>query len=40
MISNRKSQVYSDGKTTILLYNIKKENFEKYLLVKKFKYLN
>ena len=40
-ISNQKSQLYSDGKTTILLYNIKKENFDKYLmLVKKFKYLN
>ncbi|WP_394776831.1 hypothetical protein [Flavobacterium sp.] len=40
-ISNRKSQIYSDGKTTILLYNIKRENFERYLtLVKSFKYLD
>ena len=37
----RLSRVYSDGKVTILLYNIKSRNFEKYLsLVKNFKYLN
>ena len=39
--SGRVSKVYSDGKVSILLYNIKQENFEKYLgLVKSFKYLN
>lgn len=37
----RVSKVYSDGKVSILLYNIKQENFEKYLaLVKSFQYTN
>lgn len=38
---DRVSKVYSDGKVFILLYNIKQENFEKYMdLLKSFKYLN
>lgn len=37
--SGRVSKIYSDGKATILLYNIKEENIEKYLdLVKSFSY--
>jgi len=39
--AGRVSKIYSDGKVSILLYNIKQENFEKYLtLIKSFKYLN
>lgn len=39
--SNRISKVYSDGRISILLYNIKRDNFENYLaLIKNFKYLN
>lgn len=39
--SGRVSKVYTDGKVLIILYNIKKENFEKYFdFVKSFKYLN
>ena len=38
--AGRVSKVYSDGKVSILLYNIKRENFDKDLnLVKQFKYL-
>lgn len=38
---DRISKVYSDGQVTILLHNIKKKNFDRYLdLVKSFKYLN
>ncbi len=37
----RVSKVYSDGKTLILLFNIKKDNLSSYLeLVKSHKYLN
>ncbi|TDO67871.1 hypothetical protein EV143_1254 [Flavobacterium chryseum] len=39
--SGRTSKAYTDGKVIILLYNIKQENFERYLaLVKTFKYLD
>jgi len=39
--SRRISKVYSDEKILILLYNIKKENFDEYLsLVKSFKHLD
>jgi len=35
------SKIYTDGNVLILLYNIKQENFAKYMeLVKSFKYLN
>ncbi|SHF40185.1 hypothetical protein SAMN05444377_10827 [Flavobacterium fontis] len=38
--SSRVSKVYTDGKALILLYNIKKENFEKYFeLIKSFEYI-
>lgn len=37
----RTSKIYSDGKVSILLYNIKEENYNHYLdLIKSFKYLN
>ncbi|WP_026706152.1 hypothetical protein [Flavobacterium soli] len=40
-IFGRTSKIYSDGKVTILLYNIKSKNFDKYLdLAKSFKYLD
>ncbi|MDR6969677.1 hypothetical protein J2X31_003711 [Flavobacterium arsenatis] len=39
--TGRVSKFLSDGKVTILLYNIKRENFDKYLdLAKSFKYLD
>lgn len=39
--SGRVSKVYSDGKVSILLYNIKEQNFERYLeLLKSFKYID
>jgi hypothetical protein len=39
--SGRISKVYSDKKVFILLYNIKRENFDNYFnLVKSFKYLD
>jgi hypothetical protein len=39
--TGRSSKVYTDGKVTILLYNIKHENLQRYLtLIASFKYLN
>jgi len=39
--SGRTSKIYTDDKVIILLYNIKQENFERYLtLIKSFKYLD